>query len=150
MQLHQPTVLDEMKRLGARTVVVSFARHDDLAEWVSYFRRHFLDSYYRRQDLEPPKSPFETTIFGADPDRAAYQAYGLGKNSALRVYGPRILWQYVKWTVMGHVILKKAEDPLQRGGNFVVGRDRRIMLSHYGKDQSERPEISEILAALDC
>jgi hypothetical protein len=44
--------------------------------------------------------------------------------------------------------IRLRDDALQRGGNFVVGRDGHLTLAHTGRDQSDRPEPAEILAAL--
>lgn len=147
MQLHQPDVLDQLAALDARLLVVSFADLGRLAHWVPSFRRRFLDPAYAERGVAPPAVAFARTRFLADPGRAAYHAYGLGRNSALRVYGPRILWQYAKWAMRGKPIGIR-DDTLQRGGNFVVGRDDRLTLSHTGRDQSERPSPDAILAAL--
>lgn len=94
-----------------------------------------------------PAEPLARTRFLADPERAVYRAYGLGRNSLLRVYGPRILAQYVVWGLRGKPI-RIREDTLQRGGNFVVGRDGRLTLAHTGRDQADRPSVDTILAAL--
>lgn len=147
MQLHQPAPLDAIAALDARVVVVSFAPLARLARWVPHFRAHFLMPSYEGQDL-PPADPFAHTRFVADPSLAAYHAYGLGRNSALRVYGPGILLQYARWALQGKSIRKPPEDPLQRGGDFVIGRDGRLTLAFVGRDQSERPAVAALLAAL--
>jgi hypothetical protein len=48
-------------------------------------------------------------------------------HSIWRVYGPRILWQYALWWLQGKPI-RLRDDALQRGGNFVVGRDGHLTL----------------------
>ena len=145
--MHQPDVLEQFAALGARLLVVSFARRDHLSAWIPYFQRTLLAPAYRQRNLAMPAHPFARTTFVADPDRAAYTAYGLGRNSVLRVYGPRILWRYVRWGIEGKPI-KINGDTLQRGGDFVVGRDGRLTLAHTGRDQADRPPASVILAAL--
>ncbi len=147
MQLHQPDALNRLAALDARLLVVSFADLSRLTHWVPYFRRRFLDPAYAERGVAPPADALARTRFLADPDRAAYHAYGLGRNSILRVYGPHILWQYVTWALRGKPIGIR-DDTLQRGGDFVVGRDGRLTLSHTGRDQSERPSPDAILAAL--
>ncbi len=147
MQLHQPDVLDQLAAFDARLLVVSFADLGRLTHWVAYFHRRFLAPAYAERGVAAPANPFGRTGFLADPDRGVYHAYGLGRNSALRVYGPRILWQYVKWGVQGKPISVR-DDTLQRGGDFVVGRDGRLTLAHTGRDQSDRPPPEVILAAL--
>lgn len=148
MQLHRPQTLDKFRAADARLLVVSFARLEELKEWVPYFRRTFLERYYRRHDLSLPDTIFSRTRFVADPELLAYHAYGLGRHSVLEAYGPRIVWQYLKWIVEGKPIRMTGQDTLQRGGDFVVGRDGRLTLSQVGRDQSERPRIRDMLDAL--
>ncbi len=95
------------------------------------------------------KSPFVRTQFLADPARQAYHAYGLGRLTPLKAGGPRILKQYVRWLFQGRPVHWTTEDVLQRGGDFVVGRDGRLTFCHVGRDQSETPSADAILAALD-
>ena len=147
MQLHQPDVQQWLAALDARLLVFSFAPLDRLTAWVPYLRDTLLAPSYRQRNLSLPVNAFARTHFVADPDRVAYAAYGLGRNSVLRVYGPRILWRYLWWGLHGKPI-RLRDDTLQRGGDFVVGRDGRLILSHTGRDQSDRPSVSALLAAL--
>jgi hypothetical protein len=148
VQLHQPDVVDQLAALDARLLVVSFADLDRLSHWGPYFRRRFLAPAYAERNVEqPPADPFARTRFLADPERGVYQAYGLGPNSVFRVYGLRILWQYLRWGLQGKPI-RLRDDTLQRGGDFVVGRDGHFTLAHTGRDQSDRPPVRAILAAL--
>jgi hypothetical protein len=147
VQLHQPDVLDQLAALDARLLVVSFAERARLTHWVPYFRRRFLNPAYAERGVAPPADPFARTRFLADHDRTVYHTYGLGRNSVLRVYGPRILWQYVLWGVQGKPI-GITDDTLQRGGDFVLGRGGRLTFAHTGRDQSDRPPVRTILAAL--
>lgn len=148
MQLHQPDVLQRLAARDAQLLVVSFATLDRLSSWIPFVRDSLLAPSYRQRNLSLPENPFPRTRFVADPARVAYAAYGLGRNSVLRVYGPRILWQYLLWGIQGKPI-RIRDDTLQRGGDFVVGRDGRLILAHTGRDQSDRPSASAILAALD-
>lgn len=147
MQLHQPTFQHDLAALDARLLVVSFAEAERLRHWLPYFRRRFLEPAYAWDGQTAPADAFARTTFLADPTRAAYHAYGLGRNAAWRVYGPRILAQYVRWGLQGKPI-RVRDDTLQRGGNFVVGARGQLALSHTGRDQAERPSLSAILAAL--
>jgi hypothetical protein len=147
VQVHQPDVLEQLVALDARLLVVSFADAERLRQWIPFFRRRFLEPTYGRGQLAAPADPFVWTRFLADPARTAYHTYGLGRNAVLRVYGPRILWQYVKWGVQGKPI-RIRDDTLQRGGDFVVGRDGHLTLAHSGRDQSERPSASAIVAGV--
>ena len=152
MQLHRPEVLETLKSLDAHMLVVSFAELSRLEHWIPYFRRKFLsvdwgrgsaEAYPGTQDL-----PFSRTRFLSDPEREVYRAYGLGRLSPLKAGGPHILNQYLRWTLQGRPVHFTTEDVLQRGGNFVVGRDGRLTFCHTGRDQSDRPSVDTILASL--
>lgn len=148
MQLHQPSVLDEIARTGAALLVVSFADLDKLRDWVPYFRQYFLEPYYKERGLSLTDDVFSHTRFLSDPKLTAYHAYGLGRNSALRVYGLRIVWQYFRWGLQRKPLRMPGGDTLQRGGDFVVNAQMRLALAHVGHDQSDRPAASDVLAAL--
>ena len=117
----------------AYLLVFSFADQERVRDWIRFLNRQFLEPAYAPRGLTPPEDVFARTRFLADPSRTVYRAYGLGRNSVWRVYGPRILWQYVKWGMQGKPIRLNG-DALQRGGNFVVGRDGRLTLAHTGRD----------------
>lgn len=148
MQLHQPSVLAEFAAIGARLLVLSFAPLPKLQLWLPHFKTYFLEPSYQEQGLAAPAEIFARTRFLADPELTAYNAYGLGRNTPEEVYTRQILRQYARWRRQGKSIQEPAEDPLQRGGDFVVNRSSLLTLSHTGKDQSERPSVAQILAAL--
>jgi hypothetical protein len=129
-------------------LVVSFAPVDRLRIWVDHLRREFLEPRCKNEGISLPPDPFDRTTFASDVARSAYHLYGLGRNSPLRVFGPKILWQYARWAAKGNLIVGYPDDPLQRGGDFVVGRDDRLALSHSGRDQADRPGASVVLNAL--
>jgi hypothetical protein len=147
VQLHQPAVLEALSALDARLLVIAFANVETLSNWIPSFQRTMLDPSYGEKGFLPPAELFARTRFASDQTRAVYHAYGLGRNSALRVYGPRILWQYLKWGLAGRPIHIQ-DDTLQRGGDFVVGRDGQLTLAHVGRDQAERPSVDVIVDAL--
>jgi hypothetical protein len=132
----------------ARLLVFSFANEERVRQWIPFFQSQFLEPAYTERGLTLPPDPFERTHFLADPSRMVYHAYGLGRNSVWRVYGPHILWQYARWGMQGKT-LRLNDDALQRGGDFVVGRDGRLTLAHTGRDQSDRPSPQQIIAALE-
>lgn len=134
VQLHQSLY---MQARSAHVLAFSFAPAARLAQWIT-----------TELDAQLPPAWRAHTRFVPDPDRIIYHRYGLGRNSPLRVYGPRILWHYGVRFLRGQGIPRVREDPLQKGGDFVVDRRGRIALSHVGKDQADRPAVSAILAAL--
>lgn len=134
MQLHQS--LHE-QRVAAAVLAVSFAPAERLERWVDAVL-----------DAEMPRAWRANTRFITDPALRLYRAYGLGRNSVLRVYGPRILLHYAGRWLRGQGIPRVMEDPLQRGGDFVVDARGRIALSYVGVDQADRPPVSRIIAAL--
>ncbi|HSE97461.1 MAG TPA: AhpC/TSA family protein [Blastocatellia bacterium] len=146
MQLHRPQSLERFRAKGARLLVVTFAPLEELKEWVPYFRRTFLE--HDQNGTGVTGEIFSHTKFLADPELSAYHAYGLGRHSVFEAYGPRIVRQYLRWIIEGRPLRMTRQDTLQRGGDFVVGRDGRLTLSHVGRDQAERPRISKILDAL--
>lgn len=148
MQLHLPQTLEQVAALDGRLLVLSFAPMARLKEWVSFFKKEFLVAYYEENGLGLPENIFERTRFVANPELAVYHAYELGRNRSEEVYSFKILRQYARWRKQGKPVHEPTEDPLQRGGDFVVGRDGRLTLAYSGRDQSDRPSIADILAAL--
>lgn len=148
MQLHQPAILQELAVLEARLLVLSFAALPRLQVWLSHFETYFLRPSYEEQGLELPADIFARTCFLADPALEVYHAYGLGRNRPEEVYSRQILRQYARWRAQGKPVQPPAEDPLQRGGDFVVNRQNQLTLAHTGHGQAERPTIAAILAAL--
>lgn len=148
MQLHLPPVLEELARLDTRLLVVSFAPLPRLQQWFPFFCDNFLEPYYTEHGFRFDPALLAQSRFVSDPGLSVYHAYGLGRNSYLKVYGPRILWQYVKWAIQRKPIKHPPQDPLQKGGDFVVSRDMRLTFSHVGRDQADRPSVSAILDAL--
>jgi hypothetical protein len=145
VQLHQPRSIETLAHARATIVVVSFATPERLTEWVPYFREHFLEASVGADAARL----LSGTRFATDPERAVYRAYGLGRHAPRAVYSLKVLLQYARWALEGRAIRKASEDTLQKGGDFVVGRDGRLRLSHVGSDQSERPAVADVLAALD-
>ncbi len=148
MQLHQPEVQTQFQTLNATLLVVSFSEEKELKDWVGFFRTEFLARSYRENGIELPDSIFARTIFLSDPDLAAYHAYGLGRISPLRVLGFKNFWPYVRWSFQGKLIPKWYGDPFQGGGDFVIGSEGLITLSHAGRYQSDRPSPQSIIEAL--
>ena len=148
MQLHLPTVLAELERLDARLLVVSFAPVERLQRWVPFFTEQLLARGYAERHLTLPDKPFARTDFVANPTLDVYHAYGLGRYNPVGAFSLPVLGQYIRWGLQGRPI-GLAGDPLQRGGNFVVGRSGLLTLAHAGRNQGERPAPEAIIAALE-
>ena len=146
MQLHQPPAVAALARHRATVAVVSFAEPERLKSWIPYFREQFLEKSPAGDDAARLLSG---TRFVTDPERAAYRAYGLGQHATRRVYSLKILLQYARWALEGRKLRKATEDTLQKGGDFVIGSDGRLRFSYVGTDQSERPDVADVLAALE-
>ena len=118
----------ELERYGLQVVVIAFARVE------------VVRGYLRRYGL-----PFEGL---ADPERAVYRRYGLGRGSVGRVWGPRVWWHYLRAVLRGERPRPIRGDTLQLGGDFLVGADGRLLLVHPGHDPTDRPTVQAILDAL--
>ncbi len=148
MQLHRPEVLSKIAAQDARTIVVSMAGVAELKAWVPFFAETFLKPALEKAPTAEIIDPLTRTSFTADPARSVYRTYGLGRHALREVYGFKFLVQYALWAAQGKPIRNNLQDKLQRGGNFVVGRDGRLTMSHIGRNQSDRPRMEQILTAL--
>ena len=147
MQLHQPEILNQIEAQNARYWVISFAPLERFSVWPEYWRTNFLEPRYSKTAVTE-QNPFRLTTFLHDPSLEVYRLYGLGRLSMLEVYGPEVLWKYARWTLEGRKIQPFKEDPQQRGGNFVVSGVQKILFSHSGRNQLDRPQPLQILKAL--
>jgi peroxiredoxin len=86
----------------------------------------------------------------ADPERAAYRAFGLERTSWLTFFRPRVLWGYFRGMLRGYGVKKPyaGEDMLQLGGDFVLDRRRRVVFAYPSADPADRPGVPAVLAAL--
>jgi peroxiredoxin len=101
-----------------------------------------VGGYCRRHSL-----PFRCLV---DETRTAYRAYGLGRASWSRTLTPRSLAPYIRLMFSARAVRRAGDqDVRQRGGDFVIGRDGRILLAYASDDPADRPTVDAILAALD-
>ena len=82
-----------------------------------------------------------------DEGRAAYRAYGLGRGSVRRVWGPRTWCAYAKLIAAGRRPRRATEDTLQLGGDFVVGSEGRLVYAFRSSDPADRPPLEDLIAA---
>lgn len=104
----------------------------------------FGAEFWARAWQQDTGSPYPLLL---DPERATYQAYGLG-TSFVRVWSPHVMWHYLKLRLAGQKLLPVQGDPHQLGGDFVVDAAGIIRLSHPSKDPVDRPPVENLLAAL--
>lgn len=150
MQLHQPDILTHVAKIGASIVVFSFAPFERFKTWVPFFYENILKPEFEEKGLAVPEQAnlFERTFFLSDQPLTAYHAYGMGQSRMRDVYSPQTLRQYARWRKEGKPVQLPAEDPLQKGGDFVVNPQQLITLAQVGRTQHERPPVSQILEAL--
>jgi hypothetical protein len=86
----------------------------------------------------------------ADPDRRAYEAFGLGRTSWARLIRPGIGWRYIKAVAAGGRIRRvpEGEDPLQTGGDFLIGPGRRLLWGLTTPDPTDRPGLDQLYAEI--
>ncbi|MGE3449230.1 MAG: AhpC/TSA family protein [Microbacteriaceae bacterium] len=83
-----------------------------------------------------------------DEARSTYAAYGLGRGSVWKVWGPKVWWAYARLLRRGRRLHRPTEDTLQLGGDFVVGRDGRLAYAFRSQDPDDRPPVDELVAAV--
>jgi alkyl-hydroperoxide reductase/thiol specific antioxidant family protein len=96
---------------------------------------------YQRDRLAP------LTVL-VDESRQVYRAYGLGRGSVRTVWGPKTWWAYAKLIRQGRRFQRPTEDTLQLGGDFVVGRDGRLVYVFRSADPDDRPTVDDLLVAV--
>jgi hypothetical protein len=96
---------------------------------------------YQRERLAP------LTVL-IDEERVAYRAYGLGRGSVWKVWGPKVWWAYLQLIRRGRRFQRPIEDTLQLGGDFVVGRDGRLVCAFLSADPDDRPSVDDLTAAV--
>jgi hypothetical protein len=120
---------DRLDRASVVVLVIGFEDPQRLA-WV-------------KQRIE---SPFR---FVVDEERIAYEAFGMGRASWPRTYlHPRVVGGYARMLVGGKKPdLRLGQDRRQLGGDVVLDRDGRIVLSHPESGPEDRSAVGRIVAA---
>lgn len=107
---------------------------------VTFTRQRNLRGYRGRHGL-----PYAVL---ADEERAVYRAYGLRRGPWWRVWGPATWLAYLRLALRGERVHRPTEDTLQLGGDFVVGRDGRVVYAHPSRSPTDRPDVDELVAAV--
>ena len=85
----------------------------------------------------------------ADRDRSAYRAWGLGRGSALTIWGDPGVWRrYAGELAHGARLRRPGADTLQLGGDFVVDRVGTVAYSRPQR-RDDRPPVAELVQALE-
>lgn len=100
--------------------------------------------YWARAWMAETNAPFPVWL---DPDRAAYQAYGL-KSSAVQAWGVKNLKFYAKAVLRGEKLQGHRGDTHQLGGNFIVDSQGILRLVYPSRNPTDRPTIEAMLAVL--
>lgn len=118
---------EEFRQVGVQVLIISFGAEHWARAW-----------------LQETGSPFPLLL---DPERATYQAYGLG-SSFVRVWSPKVMWHYLKLVLAGEKLRPAQGDPHQLGGEVIVDAAGVIRLLHRSKDPVDRPPVGKLLAEL--
>lgn len=94
--------------------------------------------------LEETCSPFQLLL---DPEREAYQAYGL-ERSYTRSWNLRTIWTYVKLLASGRKWRGIQGDSAQLGGDFIVDSQGVLRLAYRSHDPIDRPSVYDLLENL--
>ncbi len=120
---------ERRETLGARVACISFAAPE------------LLRAYRDKVGVRAP--------LYADPERAAYRAFGFGRGSVGRVWlDPRVIGRYAQLRMRGKRPERPAQDTLQLGGDVVVGADGRVAWVYRSAGPEDRPSVASIGAAL--
>ncbi len=84
----------------------------------------------------------------SDPDRAAYQAFGLERTPWFTFFRPKVIWGYLRLMFQGTRLQTPyaGEDVRQLGGDFILNRTGELLFSFRNPDPTARPSIAELLA----
>lgn len=118
----------------------------DAVNGLAVFVVHDDPDLVRATMLAELDLPFPVLV---DLDRSAYRDWGLGRASIPTIFLDAKVWlQYARLLVRGGERLRRAgRDPLQMGGDFVVGTDGRLV---YARPQrrDDRPPVGVLLREL--
>jgi hypothetical protein len=113
-------------------VVVHFDETDRLGEYRSF--HHLPDEI----------------LLVADPERELYRAFGIGRGSFRRVWGPRTLAAYLRLLGKGHRYRRHRGDSLQLGGDVVVRSDGSVAWTFFPDEPDARPTGDQLATAVEA
>ena len=95
--------------------------------------------------IEETKATFQ---FLLDPERRAYQAFGLDY-SLSRSWSPKVWIEYARLMAQGRKWRGIQGDSGQLGGDFIVDSGGILRLAYPSNDPTDRPTVSYLLKRLD-
>jgi peroxiredoxin len=146
----EPVLLVFMEQLGAlfgREHLAALARHRSELEAIpaAVLVVSFAPVERLRSLTDELSLPFPCL---SDPDLQAYAAYALETAELERILTYRTMMALFKLVLQGRRIPRTEGDPLQLGGNFVIGRDGRLRLTHRMAEPIDRPSVPDLLGLL--
>jgi hypothetical protein len=84
----------------------------------------------------------------SDPERRAYQAYGLERANVYQAFlSPQVWSGNAAASQHGHKpeLPPQGQDALQMSGTFIIGADGRIRLPYYYNTIADHPSVSLLL-----
>ena len=84
----------------------------------------------------------------ADPDRRLYRAFGIGRGTWWRVWGPGTIGAYLRLMRRGRRFHRPQNDARQLGGDLVVAPSGRVAAAWFPAAPDDRPPVDEVVAAV--
>ncbi len=159
--LDQPVQLSSL--WAEKTLVLAFTRHfgctqckEMLAELVAaqeHIRGNGMSIAVVTQGTPASTAQFAATFAPgldclADPERKAYQAYGLTRGSIWQTFLNRQVWAAIKRaTKKGFKVEPPpaGQDAMQMSGTFIINTQGRILLPFYYDNIADHPSIDLFL-----
>ena len=122
--------MEEFRKLGIDVAAVSMSKPSGLALYLAH-------------------NSMPIPIF-ADPERRAYAAFELGRNTWGQIIRPGVIWRYLQHVVRGAKIRRvpEGEDALQTGGDFLIDANRKLLWANRSDDPTDRPSVDQLLRAV--
>ena len=84
----------------------------------------------------------------ADPARAAYRAFGLGRLSWYKVFTPMAAIKYFGFFLRGVRPPQAGQDVMQQGGDFIVDSEGIVRLAYAGRTSDDRPPVNDLIRCI--
>lgn len=84
-----------------------------------------------------------------DLEMTAYRAWGLGHAGHVSTLAPRVVLGYARKLLFEGERLRLGSDPLQLGGDFVIGSDGRVSYTHPQTAVDDRPPAGLMVRELE-